>query len=212
MDLHAGPLIRGRLIRQRNEDYVLLITIHHIVSDAWSFGVFSNELSALYGAYVIGEEDGLPGLGVQYADYAVWQRKWMEGEVLGKQAEYWERALEGAPEVLQLPADHVRPEQQSYSGATARLVLDEELTAGLRGLGRKHRTTLYMTLLAGWAALLARLAGQDDVVIGTPAANRNRVEIERLIGFFVNTLALRLGVSGSFDVGELVAPLHCHSA
>jgi amino acid adenylation domain-containing protein len=205
MDLHAGPLIRGRLIRQRNEDYVLLITIHHIVSDAWSFGVFSNELSALYGAYVIGEEDGLPGLGVQYADYAVWQRKWMEGEVLGKQAEYWERALEGAPEVLQLPADHVRPEQQSYSGATARLVLDEELTAGLRGLGRKHRTTLYMTLLAGWAALLARLAGQDDVVIGTPAANRNRVEIERLIGFFVNTLALRLGVSGSFDVGELVA-------
>ena len=137
MDLHTGPLIRGRLIRQSNEEYVLLITIHHIVSDAWSFGLFSKELSALYGAYVRGEEDGLPELGVQYADYAVWQRKWMEGEVLGKQAEYWERALAGAPEVLQLPADHVRPAQQSYSGATARLVLDEELTAGLRGLGRK---------------------------------------------------------------------------
>ncbi|HEY6351382.1 MAG TPA: condensation domain-containing protein, partial [Candidatus Angelobacter sp.] len=205
MDLHAGPLIRGRLIRQGNEEYVLLITIHHIVSDAWSFGIFSKELSALYAAYVRGEEDGLPELGVQYADYAVWQRRWMGGEVLGKQAEYWERALAGAPEVLQLPTDHVRPEQQSYSGAAAKLVLDEELTAGLRGLSRKHRATLYMTMLAGWAALLARLSGQDDVVIGTPSANRNRVEIEGLIGFFVNTLALRLGVSDSFNVGELVA-------
>jgi amino acid adenylation domain-containing protein len=205
MDLHTGPLICGRLIQQGNEEYVLLITIHHIVSDAWSFGVFSNELSNLYGAYVRGEVDGLPGLAVQYADYAVWQRDWMEGEVLGKQAEYWERALAGAPEVLQLPADHVRPKQQSYSGATTTLVLDEELTAGLRGLSRKHKTTLYMTVLAGWAALLARLSGQDDVVIGTPTANRNRVEVEGLIGFFVNTLALRLGVSNSYDVGELVA-------
>ncbi len=205
MDLNVGPLIRGRLIRQGDEEYVLLITIHHIISDAWSFGLFSKELSSLYGAYVRGEEDGLPELGVQYADCAVWQRKWMGSELLGKQAEYWKRALAGAPEVLQLPADHVRPEQQSYSGATARLVLDEELTAGLRGLSRKHKTTLYMTVLAGWAALLARLSGQDEVVIGTPAANRNRVEIERLIGFFVNTLALRLGVSDSFDVGELLA-------
>ncbi len=205
IDLEVGPLIRGRLIRQGVEEYVLLITIHHIVSDAWSFGVFSNELSALYRAYVRGEEDGLSELEIQYADYAVWQRKWMEGEVLGRQAEYWKRILAGAPEVLQLPTDRARPEQQSYSGATARLVLGEELTAGLRGLSRKHRTTLYMTVLTGWAALLARLSGQDDVVIGTPAANRNRVEIEGLIGFFVNTLALRLGVSGSSDVGELMA-------
>ncbi len=205
IDLQAGPLIRGRLIRRGNEEYVFLITIHHIVSDAWSFGVFSKELSALYRAYVRGEEDGLPQLDMQYADYAVWQRKWMGGEVLREQAEYWERALAGAPKVLQLPADHVRPDQQSYSGAAARLVLDEGLTAGLKGLSRKHRTTLYMTVLAGWAALLARLSGQDDVVIGTPSANRNRVEIERLIGLFVNTLALRLSVSDSFDVGELVA-------
>ncbi|HEU5415537.1 MAG TPA: condensation domain-containing protein, partial [Candidatus Angelobacter sp.] len=205
MDLQAGPLIRGRLIRQGNEEYVLLITIHHIVSDAWSFGVFSKELSALYRAYVRGEEDDLPELEIQYADYASWQRKRMEGEVLGKQAEYWKKALAGAPEVLQLPADRARPEQQSYSGAAARFVLDEELTAGLKGLSRKHRTTLYMTVLGGWAALLARLSGQDEVVIGTPVANRNRVEIERLIGFFVNTLALRLGVSNSFDVGELLA-------
>jgi amino acid adenylation domain-containing protein len=205
MDLQAGPLIRGRLIRHGNEEYVLLITIHHIVSDAWSFGVFSKELSALYRAYVRGEEGDLPELEIQYADYAVWQRKRMEDEVLGKQAEYWKKALAGAPEVLQLPADRTRPEQQSYSGAAARLVLDEELTAGLKGLSRKHRTTLYMTVLAGWAALLARLSGQDEVVIGTPVANRNRVEIERLIGFFVNTLALRLSVSNSFDIGELLA-------
>jgi amino acid adenylation domain-containing protein len=205
MDLHTGPLIRGRLIRQGNEEHILLITIHHIVSDAWSFGIFTNELSDLYAAYVKAQEASLLELGVQYADYAVWQRKWMEGEVLRKQAEYWEGVLAGAPEVLQLPADHARPEQQSYSGATAKLVLDEELTAGLRGLSRKHRTTLYMTVLAGWAALLARLSGEDEVVIGTPTANRNRVEIEGLIGFFVNTLALRLGVSDSFDVGELVA-------
>ncbi len=205
INLEAGPLIRGLLIRQSEQEYVLLITIHHIVSDAWSFGLFSKELSSLYGAFLRGEANPLPELKIQYADYAVWQRKWMEGEVLGKQAEYWKRALAGAPEVLQLPADHVRPEQQSYNGAAARLVLDEELTAGLRGLSRKHRTTLYMTVLAGWAALLARLSGQHEVVIGTPAANRNRVEIEGLIGFFVNMLALRLCVSDSFDVGELVA-------
>ena len=205
IDLEAGPPIRGRLIRQGDEDHILLITIHHIVSDAWSFGLFSKELSTLYGAYVKGEEGGLPELGVQYADYAVWQRKWMEGEALGRQAEYWKRTLAGAPEVLQLPADHARPAQQSYSGAVLRLVLDEELTAGLRELSRKHKTTLYMTTLAGWAALLARLSGQDEVVIGTPVANRNRVEIERLIGFFVNTLALRLGVSNSLDVGALLA-------
>ena len=171
MNLEAGPLIRGRLIRQGHEDHVLLITIHHIVSDAWSFGLFSKELSTLYGAYVKGEDDGLAELGVQYADYAVWQRKWMEGEALGRQAEYWKRTLAGAPEVLQLPADHARPAQQSYSGGVVRLVLDEELTAGLRELSRKHKTTLYMTTLAGWAALLARLSGQDEVVIGTPVAN-----------------------------------------
>ena len=123
----------------------------------------------------------------------------------GKAGGILEKALAGAPDVLQLPADHVRPEQQSYSGAAARLVLDEELTAGLKELSRKHRTTLYMTLLAGWAALLARLSGQEDVVIGTPVANRGRAEIEGLIGFFVNTLALRLDVSGSPTVAQLLA-------
>ena len=119
-----------------------------------------------------GEADPLPALEIQYADYAVWQRKWMEGEILQQQAAYWKGALAGAPALLELPTDHPRPAQQDYAGALAKLTLDEQLTAGLKELSRRHGTTLYMTLLAGWAALLSRLSGQQDVVIGTPTANR----------------------------------------
>ena len=146
----------------------------------------------------------LPELNVQYADYAVWQRKWIAGEVLQQQAEYWRRTLEGAPALLELPADHARPAQQNYAGGMVGVMLDEELTAGLKELSRRQGTTLFMTLLAGWAALLGRLSGQGEVVIGTPVANRGRSEIEELIGFFVNTLALRLDVSGGPTVGELL--------
>src|SRR5215510_3445783 len=204
LDLETGPLIQARLIRQAEQDHLLLITMHHIISDGWSFGVFINELSALYSAYVRGEADPLPELVVQYADYAFWQRKWVEGRILREQAEYWKTALAGAPALLQLPMDRIRTAQQSYKGALVELALDEELTAGLKALGRRHGATLYMTALAGWAALMSRLSGQEDVVIGAPVANRNRVEIEGLIGFFVNTLALRLDVSGSPTVGELL--------
>jgi amino acid adenylation domain-containing protein len=203
-DLEVGPLIRGRLIRLAEEEHALLITMHHIVSDGWSMGVFIRELSVLYGAYVRGEQDGLPELEVQYADYAVWQRQWMEGELLRQQAEYWERTLAGAPTLLELPTDHPRPAEQEYAGGWVRVELDEELSRGLKELSKKHGMTLYMTLLAGWGALLARLSGQEDLVIGTPVANRGRMEIEGLIGFFVNTLALRLDVSGSPSVGELL--------
>src|SRR5215212_2836986 len=203
-DLEAGPLIRGRLIWLDEEEHALLITIHHIVSDGWSMGVFIKELSALYGVYVRGEADPLPELEVQYADYAVWQRKWMEGEVLQRQAEYWERTLAGAPTLLELPTDHPRPAEQEYEGGWVRIVLEENLTRRLKELSRRHGMTLYMTLLAGWGALLARLSGQEDLVIGAPVANRGRTEIEGLIGFFVNTLALRLDVSGSPSVGELL--------
>jgi amino acid adenylation domain-containing protein len=203
-DLQAGPLIRGRLIRQAENEHTLLITMHHIVSDGWSMRVLINELSVLYSAFARGEADPLPELSVQYADYAVWQRKWMEGDIPGKQAEYWKKTLAGAPALLELPADHARPAQQDHTGASAKLVLDENLTSGLRALGKRHGATLYMTLLAGWAALLGRLSGQRDVMVGTPMANRGRVEIEGLIGFFVNTLVLRLDVSGSPTVGELL--------
>ena len=203
-DLNAGPLIRGRLIGLAEDEHVLLITMHHIVSDEWSIGVFFKELSTLYGAFLRGESDPLPELEIQYADYAVWQRQWIEGEILQQQAEYWKAALKGAPVLLELPADHSRPAQQDFTGAFAELVLDEELTAGLKGLSKKHGTTLYMTLLAGWAALLARLSGQQEVMVGTPVANRGRAEIEGLIGFFVNTLVLRLDLSGSLRVRELL--------
>ena len=204
-DLKAGPLIRGRLIRLGENEHALLLTMHHIVSDGWSMNVLFRELSALYSAFVRGEDDPLPELKIQYADYAVWQRQWMEGAILQQQASYWKTALAGAPTLLELPMDHLRPAQQDFTGAFVGLSLEEELTAALRELSRRHTTTLFMTLLVGWAALLARLSGQQDVVIGTPTANRSRTEIENLIGFFVNTLALRIDLSSSPTVGQLLA-------
>ncbi|WP_331876217.1 amino acid adenylation domain-containing protein, partial [Longimicrobium sp.] len=204
-DLARGPLIRGRLARLAEYDYVLLVTMHHIVSDGWSMGVFTRELGALYDAFRRGEPDPLPALPIQYADYAVWQRRWVEGEVLREQAEYWTQALAGAPELLELPTDHARPLKQDFSGGVVNLALNEELTASLKAFGQRHGATLFMTLLAGWAAVLGRLSGQDDVVIGTPTANRGRSEIEGLIGFFVNTLALRVNLSESPTGAALLA-------
>jgi amino acid adenylation domain-containing protein len=203
-DLEQGPLIRGRLVRMAEDDHVLLVTMHHIVSDGWSRGVLTRELSALYAAFRRGDPDPLPPLPVQYADYALWQRTWVEGEVLRQQAEYWKTTLSGAPELLELPTDRPRPARQDHAGDTVGIDLGEELTAGLKALGQRHGTTTFMTLLAAWAALLARLSGQDDVVVGTPSANRGRAEIEGLIGFFVNTLALRVDLSGSPTVAELL--------
>jgi len=203
-DLERGPLIRGRLVQMADDDHVLLVTMHHIVSDAWSTGLFFSELSTLYAAYREGREAGLPALPVQYADYAVWQREWVEGDVLREQAEYWTRTLSGAPELLELPTDHPRPAQMDHAGARFTVRLDAELTAGLKALGRRHGTTLFMTLLAGWATVLSRLSGQADVVIGTPTAGRGRREIEELIGFFVHTLAMRVDLSGAPTAAELL--------
>ena len=203
--LQTGPLIRGRLIQLTEDQHTLLLTMHHIVSDGWSMGVLINELSALYGAFLGGEKDPLPELNLQYADYAVWQREWIEGGILQQQAAYWKTALAEAPALLELPTDHLRPAEQNFAGAASELVLDERLTADLKALSKKHGTTLFMTLLAGWATLLSRLSGQQDVVIGTPTANRGHAEIENLIGFFVNTLAVRLDLSASPTVAELLA-------
>ena len=141
---------------------------------------------------------------MQYADYAAWQRRWVEGEVLERQADYWRETLAGAPELLELPTDHPRPAQQDFAGASVEVELDEALTAALKTLSQRHGATLFMTLLAGWAAVLARLSGQDDVVVGTPSANRGRREVEGLIGFFVNTLPLRVDLSGAPTVAELL--------
>ncbi|HKQ08712.1 MAG TPA: amino acid adenylation domain-containing protein, partial [Blastocatellia bacterium] len=203
-DLEQGPLIRGQLIGLGENDHALLLTLHHIVSDGWSMDIFIKELNTLYEAFARGQEDPLPPLTVQYADYVVWQREWLQGEVLRRQAEYWQQALAGAPALLELPTDHVRPAVQEYVGGSVELELEEGLTRKLKELSQRAGTTLYMTLLAGWSVLLARLSGQGDIVVGTPVANRGRVEIEGLIGFFVNTLALRLKVSGSPTVTEML--------
>jgi len=203
-DLEKGPLIRGRLVRLAEDEHVLLLTQHHIVSDGWSMGVFSRELSELYGAFVEGKENPLAELAIQYADYAAWQRQWLTGQVQREQAEYWRRTLTGAPAVLELPTDRPRPAQQSFEGGYVEVEVGEELTRRLKALSQQAGTTLFMTVLAAWAAVLGRLAGQQEVVIGTPAANRRRPESEGLIGFFVNTLALRVELGGGPDVRELL--------
>ncbi len=203
-DLERGPLIRGCLIRLGEDDHVLQMTMHHIVSDGWSMGVLTGELSTLYAACLRGEADPLPAPAVQYGDYAVWQRRWLTGEVLREQAEYWRRRLAGATELLELPTDHPRPARMGHAGASLDVELGEELTGRLKELSRRQGTTLFMTLLTGWAVVLSRLSGQEDLVVGTPTANRGRAEIEGLIGFFVNTLALRLDLSGAPRAGELM--------
>jgi amino acid adenylation domain-containing protein len=195
-DLAAGPLFRATLLRLGEEEHVLLLSMHHIVSDGWSMGVFARELSALYGAYREGGESPLPELAVQYADYAVWQREQLAGEVLDRQLAYWTERLSGAPELLELPTDHPRPPVQTYRGATVPVALSGELLERLQALGRSEGATLYMTLLAAFQVLLGRYGGSEDVVVGSPIAGRTRGEVEALIGFFVNTLVVRTDLSG----------------
>src|ERR1041385_6406996 len=204
-DLTKGPLIRGQLLQVAEDEHVLLITIHHIVTDGWSMGIFVHELNTLYAAFRQGHADPLPELELQYADYAAWQRTWMEGDGIPQaQARYWKKSLAGAPALLELPWDHARPAQQNYSGGFSRFELEETLLVELKELSRRHGTTLFMTLLGGWAALMGRLSGQEEVVIGIPVANRGSVEIEKLIGFFVNTLAVRVNVAGEQTVEDLL--------
>ncbi|MBV8464381.1 MAG: amino acid adenylation domain-containing protein, partial [Burkholderiales bacterium] len=210
-DLATGPLIRGQLIYLGGDEHLLLITKHHIVSDGWSIGVLVQEISTLYSAFSRGRPDPLPPLAVQYADYAVWQRHWLQGEVLATQTDFWKSFLGGAPELLELPTDRPRPAVQSYAGDTVSFTLSPALTSGLRALGQRHGATLFMTLLAGWTLLLSRLTGQQDLVIGTPVANRQRSEIESLIGFFVNTLALRVRLADDTSVADLLAQVKANT-
>ncbi len=203
-DLERGPLLRCTLLRVGGSDHVLLLSVHHIVWDGWSLGVFIRELSALYRATLEGRPAALPELAVQYADYAHWQRRWLQGERLERQTAWWCERLAGAPAALELPADRPRPEVQSFRGASERLGIDERVTATLRDLARRERSTPFMALLAAFAALLARHARQDDVVIGTPTANRGRVELEPLIGFFANSLALRVDCDRRATFRELL--------
>ncbi|WP_245478493.1 condensation domain-containing protein, partial [Mesorhizobium sp. M4B.F.Ca.ET.049.02.1.2] len=195
-DLEAGPLIRTRLTRLAEDDHMLLIIMHRMVSDGRSREILVCELCELYAAAREGRADQLRPLPVQYADYAIWQRGRLAKELLERQSEYWLRMLDSRPEVLELPTDRPRPAQRDYSGNYVEFVLDEQLTAQLKELSQHHGTTLFVTLLAGWALVLARLSGRNELVIGTPRANRTRSEIEGLIGCFVRTLALRIDLSG----------------
>ncbi|HWP44056.1 MAG TPA: amino acid adenylation domain-containing protein, partial [Blastocatellia bacterium] len=203
-DLREGPLIRGKLLRLGEEDHVLLLTMHHIISDGWSIGVLINEVSALYSAFSKGEPSPLEDLPIQYADYAVWQRDYMKGEKLEKQLSYWTEHLAGELPTLQLQTDFPRPPVQTYRGAKESLWLPKSLSSALKELSRREGATLFMTLLAAFKALLYRYTGQEDIIVGTPIANRNRSEIESLIGFFVNTLVLRTDLSGDPTFIELI--------
>ncbi|WP_375773024.1 amino acid adenylation domain-containing protein [Archangium gephyra] len=203
-DLEQGPLMRARLLRLSAEEHVLLLTLHHIVCDGWSMGLLERELGALYTAFSRGEAPSLPALPVQYADYAAWQREWLKGEVLEEQLAWWKRQLAGAPPVLELLADRPRPPVTSSRGALLSVGLPRGLSGAVREVSREEGVTPFMTLLAGFQALLARYSGQNDIVVGTPISGRNRREVEGLIGFFANTLALRVEAPGELSFRELL--------
>ncbi|MGH8083128.1 MAG: condensation domain-containing protein, partial [Lysobacter sp.] len=206
-DLAQGPAIRTRLIRLGEREHRLAITQHHIVCDGWSMHLLAREIGQLYAAFREQRPDPLPPLRVQYPDYAAWEQRWQTRERLASQAEYWRGALADAPALLALPTDRPRPPRQSFAAAARPIRLDRELTAQLKRLSQTQGATLFMTVMAAWASVLARLSGQDDLVIGTPSANRGRREIEPLIGFFVNTLALRVDLSGDPDVAQLLTQM-----
>ena len=202
-DLSQGPLMRFTLLRLSPEEYVALLTMHHIISDGWSIGVFIREMAALYEAFSTGRSSPLPDLPIQYADFAVWQRQWLQGEVLEQQLGYWKNQLADVP-VLQLPTDRPRPARQTYAGAHQTFILAKTLTEALKALSQQEGATLFMTLLAAFQTLLYRYTGQADISIGSGIANRNRAETEGLIGFFVNTLVMRTDLSGNPGFRELL--------
>ncbi|MCP4659761.1 MAG: AMP-binding protein, partial [bacterium] len=198
-DLSRGPLLRATVLRLAGEDHVILLTIHHIISDGWSMEVLTRELATLFQAISAGKPPALAELPIQYADYAIWQRQWLSGEGLEKLLGYWKEQLAGAAPRLELPADRPRPAVQTFRGRSLGIAFSPELSEALARLARQEKATMFMTLLAGLTALLARTTGQHDVVVGTPVAGRDRRELEDLIGFFINTLVLRTVMSdGNF--------------
>ncbi|WP_369929407.1 non-ribosomal peptide synthase/polyketide synthase [Xanthomonas sp. NCPPB 2632] len=202
--LSAGPLVRARLVRCARDEHILYIVQHHIVSDGWSMGIFLRELAGLYAAFRGGKSMALTPLPIQYADYALWQQAWLGEDVAMRQLAYWRSHLEGAPAVLELPTDRPRPAKQDYRGDNVMVEIDAGLAAALHRLARSADVTLHMVLVSAFSILLSRLSGQDDVVIGTPVANRDQVEVEDLIGFFVNTLAVRFRPGAARRVDELL--------
>ena len=203
-DLARGPLIRARLFRRSADEHLLVVTLHHLISDGWSMGVLAGELETAYAALRAGRAPTLPPLPLQYGDYAVWQRERLGGAELQARLAYWAERLAGAPAALTMPTDRPRPTVQSFAGGHVAITVSREVTEGLRALARRHGATLYMTLLAAFQVLLARHAGQDDVLIGSPIAGRPRTELEGLIGFFANTVVLRGELAGDPTFCELL--------
>jgi amino acid adenylation domain-containing protein len=203
-NLQTGPVFRAQLVRLAAEDHLLVLCMHHIVSDGWSTGILVAEMGACYDAYVAGVEPELPPLTIQYPDFAVWQRQWMRGAVMDAQRAYWSKRLSGI-QPLQLPLDYPRPPVQQFRGAIESCRIPVKVCAALRAIGAREGTTLFMTLMASFKALVHRYVGADDVAVGSAIANRNHLEIEPLIGFFVNTLVLRTDLSGDPTFLELLS-------
>jgi amino acid adenylation domain-containing protein len=195
-NLAHGPLLRATLLRLGDRQHVLLLTLHHIISDGWSLGVLMRDAMGFYEAIAIGRPGEVPDLPIQYGDYAIWQRQWLEGEVLETQLDYWKRQLASAAPTIDLPTDYPRPAVQSYRGALYPFELSAELVHALRVLASQEDCTLNMVLLAGFLSLVHRYSGQEDICVGAPIANRTRAETEELVGFFVNTLVLRTDLGG----------------
>jgi len=204
-DLVNGPLMRAALLRLNVEDHLLLLAMHHIISDGWSISVLVNELAALYNSFSIGTPATLPNLPIQYADYAQWQRSWLTGEVFEAQLDYWKKRLDGAPPILEVPTDRPRPAIESSRGSLEHFIVAEDVVRGLRELGKQEGATMFMVLLAAFQTLLHRYARQDVIVVGTPIAGRNRKELEGLIGFFINTLVMRADFSDDLRFRQLLA-------
>jgi hypothetical protein len=203
-DLGQGPLMRTLLVRLGTDDHLLLCHMHHLLADRWSFGILTEEVSRLYASYGEGRPSDLPELEIQYGDYVLWEREWLSGEVLETRLKYWRERLEGAQVQLQLPQQRPRPAVPSFRGARQPVRLTAEMAERARQFSRREGTTLFMTMLSGFLALLHQYTGQEDLVVGSVIANRERAEVEKLIGFLANTLVLRVDIGGEPTFRELV--------
>src|ERR1700716_3641921 len=203
-DLTRGPLLRTALLQLSRDQYILVLAMHHVITDGWSISILFRELAHCYEAYTSGREPDLPELPVHYAEYAQWQREYITGDVLSKQVKYWKEKLAGAPTILDLPTDHPRPKGHNWQGATEELVFDNQVLTALKEFAHTEGATLFMVSMAAFQALLWRYTSQDSILIGTPTAARSQIEIENLVGFFVNTLVFRADFTPDMTFRDLV--------
>ncbi|WP_223752271.1 condensation domain-containing protein, partial [Myxococcus sp. XM-1-1-1] len=210
-NLAQGPLVHATLVRMSDEEYLLLVTAHHIISDGWSISVIAREIAAFYRQFSSGEAAQLAPLPIQYADFSVWQRQWLHGDVLASEIDWWRKQLAGASTSLELPTDRPRPAIQTYGGAVVPVALSKHLSTQVKELAQREGATPFMVLLASFQLLLSRYSGQDDVSVGSPVANRNRSETEGLIGFFVNTLVFRSRLDGRQSFRELLGQVRLNT-